>query len=128
MRRSRCKGCGCDDEPYVKVSELRYRGTFQSKSGQTSDGRGGFKGAYVDFVTRWMKLEAKTKNIDRERVKEQQQQTSMTYLVTIRYHNGISADMRIKVDNKLLYIVKNPYDPENGKRRWLTMECEERRE
>lgn len=112
----------------ITISDLRFRGTFQHIKKQ-SDGRGGWKKEEdLPEITVWMALSAKTRPIDRERVSTQQQQAGMTYLVTIRYRKDIAADMRIVVDNKLLYIVKNPYDPEGGRRRWLSMECEERRE
>lgn len=111
----------------ITISDLRYRGTFE-KVIRESDGRGGWKQTSEPVMTRWMALQAMTKPIDHDKVKAQQQQSSMTYLVTIRYRGDISADMRIAVDGKMLYIIKQPYDPEKGRRRWLTMECEERRE
>lgn len=109
----------------MNISDLRKRAEFQKPSRQ-SDGRGGWKNTgYTSFVTLWAKLEAKTKDRDRERVEAQQQQTGMTYLLTIRYRRDITADMKVLIEGRKLQVVKNPYDPD-GMRRWLSMECEER--
>ncbi|WP_199615540.1 phage head closure protein [Paenibacillus alkalitolerans] len=110
----------------TRLEELNKRAEFQKPSRQ-SDGRGGWKIGYAPFVTLWAGLKPQTKMQDRERVETQQKQTHMTYLLTIRYRNDITADMRAVIDGRKYYIMKNPYDPD-GMRRWLTMECEERNE
>lgn len=111
----------------MTIGDLNKRATFENPS-RVSDGRGGWKIAgYEPFTTVWAAMKPQTKDRDRERVETQQPKAGMTYLLTIRYRRDITADMRVLVDGKTLHIVKNPYDPD-GRRRWLSMECEEREE
>lgn len=109
----------------TKAGDLNKRATFQRPSMIPSDRGGSKTGPYADYVTLWAELKAKPTYRDREAVRAEQQQTSMTHILTIRYREDITSDMRAIVDGKKLYLVKLPYDPD-GKRRWLSMEVEER--
>lgn len=110
----------------MRIEDLRKRATFQ-KPGNVSDGRGGWKtNGYTDYVTLWANITLQSSYRGREDTNEQQLQSSLVYTLTVRFRSDISTNMRVLVDGKTLYVTKPPYDPD-GYKRWVTMECEERK-
>jgi len=109
----------------MKISDLRHRITIQQKQ-RISDGRGGWKGTWIDLKTVWAAVKSTT-HLPKEQVDNQQVQTANTFRVTIRFSPGITADMRIIHQGKIYYIVGQPVD-DDGRRRWLEIFCVERRE
>lgn len=106
-----------------RIGHLRHRITLERPE-RASDGRGGWVETWSPAATVWAAVEAIRAS---ERVVAQQTQGSVTYHVVIRYRSDVTADMRVVWNGRPLYLVGPPYDFD-GRRRYLVLECEERKE
>lgn len=106
------------------AGNLRHRVTIEHRT-RASDGRGGFTEAWSPLATVWASVLPR-RGVT-ERIEAQQLVSVIIYEVIIRYRSDITSDMRVVWDGCTLYLIGPPYDP-NGRRQYLVLECEERKE
>lgn len=107
----------------MNIGQLRERVTIE-RNIRPSDGRGGRTQGFTPTKTVWAAVRAVSV---RERANLQQVQGANLYVVTIRYRTDVTGDCRLVWRGRYLYPRGEPYDPD-GKRAWLEIECEERKE
>lgn len=97
---------------------LRQRVTFQQEV-TTPDGMGGTSSSWSNTVTVWAGVKSLR---GREMVQAGRLEASTVYLITLRYRDDITEDMRILWKNKLLNIrsIANP----DQKQQWLEVTAE----
>lgn len=86
-----------------EVGDLRFRCTFQNKTG-ISDDMGGNSYQYVDYKTVWCKVENQSGNFDRNRADHIETQYSKQF--TVRYNLNFKNDMFISYGG-YRYDIKN---------------------
>jgi len=103
----------------AKISELRQRIKFQALS-RTPDGQGGWLESWSDFTEVWAKV---TPTSARERQFSQQIQPTTTHKIVIRWMEGLTTEMRILFEGRILQI--HGISRENEERWFLNIEAEE---
>ena len=104
----------------MRAGTLRHRVTLQRRELEKDD-YGGVspRGVWVDVATVWASLEAVS---GREFFASRQEQFEVTHKVTIRYRDGVTADMRVVHGGKTFGVVA-PLPDNRGTR--LVLMCRE---
>lgn len=103
----------------MRAGFLRHRVTIQALV-ETPDGQGGKSVSWSNLVTVWASV---TGRGGKEFQTAKQTRATLTDEVHMRYRAGITPDMRIVHDGRVLSIAQPPYDPD-GRRRELVLFCE----
>lgn len=103
----------------IAIGEMRERVTLQSPS-RTPDGAGGANVAWTSGASVWAKVEERR---GQERLAGERLAAEAAFALTIRYRSGISTQMRVLWNTRVLNIV-SLRDPD-GRKRFLELTCEE---
>jgi SPP1 family predicted phage head-tail adaptor len=103
----------------IAIGEMRERVTLQSPS-RTPDGAGGAEVTWTSGATIWVKVEEQRGS---ERLAGERLAAGTKLRLTIRYRSGITTEMRVLWNARVLNIraVGNP----DGRKRFLVLDCEE---
>jgi SPP1 family predicted phage head-tail adaptor len=103
----------------AKIAQLRQRITFQSLA-RTTDGQGGWTETWTDFKTVWAQV---TPSSGKERYFAQRIEENITHKITIRWMEGLTAEMRINFEGRIFQI--HSIRRENEERWFLILDAEE---
>jgi len=84
----------------VKIGDLRHRITFQKET-KTPDGHHGHTSTWEEVVTVWAKIEPVS---GREYYYSHQLKNAISHKITIRYRDGITEELRIVFEERIMKI------------------------
>jgi SPP1 family predicted phage head-tail adaptor len=103
----------------LPIGALRHRVTLEAPI-DAPDGAGGFSRSFTPVATLWARI---APSGVREDFVEQRAEQATNYVVTIRWRNDVSKDMRFVYRGRKLRI-QSVLDPDE-RRRFLICACEE---
>jgi len=103
----------------AKIRDLRQRIKIQSLS-RTGDGQGGFTETWTDYLTLWAAVKPVSAA---ERIWGQRVESNVSHVITIRWTDLLTTEMRIFFENRIFQI--HGIRRENEERWFMILDCVE---